>query len=195
MTQAADSKYMCGWPLWARGRNSMGILMPSSPAPPSVSAHRLQAVAAPTPSETRVSMVEAPWRAARKAALWKGQAPHVTTGRASAATTHCQPVNWVAGTMDRTMTGTDRTRLTMRRRRRSAARTTCDAPMRGAVPSRLAAEPRLGPATEPGASWSLRSMAAAWSVPVAESEAGGSEAGAAAAPLTVTGSELVTVPV
>ena len=78
-------------------------------------------------------MVKAPWRRAPKAALWKGQAPQVATGRAMAATSHCQPGSWRAGTMEIAMTGMDRIRLTMRRPRRSAARVACEAPMRVAL--------------------------------------------------------------
>ncbi len=67
------------------------IRMPIAPAPPSSSAHSDQPVAAITPSETRVSIVDEPCRPARAAARWNGQADQVATGRASAATTHCQP--------------------------------------------------------------------------------------------------------
>ena len=89
----------------------MVICVPISPAPPQIRAHRLQAVAATTPRDTSVSMVKAPWRRARAAARWKGQAPQVATGSAMRATVHCQPGSWRAGTMETTMTGTDRTRL------------------------------------------------------------------------------------
>ena len=85
-------------------------------------------------------MVKAPWRRAWKAALWKGQAPQVATGSAMAATAHCQPVSWRAGAMDKAMTGTDSTRLTMSRFFRSAARAICEAPMRGAVAVEAALE-------------------------------------------------------
>ena len=85
--------------------------MPISPAPPQTSAHRLQAEAATTPRDTSVSMVKEPWRSARAAALWKGQAPQVATGIAMRATVHCQPGSWRAGIMEIAMTGTDRMRL------------------------------------------------------------------------------------
>ena len=91
VTQAADSKYM--WAMWPeeRGMSSMLMRIPSSPAPPQMRAHRLQPVAAMTPIDTSVSMVKAPCLIAPHAALWKGQAPQVATGRAIAATAHCQP--------------------------------------------------------------------------------------------------------
>ena len=110
VTQAADSKYMWAACPWERGSSSMLMRMPMCPAPPSTSAHRLQAVAAITPSDTSVSMVKAPCRSARKAALWKGQAPQTATGSAMSATVHCQPGIWRAGTMEIAMIGTDRMR-------------------------------------------------------------------------------------
>ena len=74
------------------------------------------------PIETSVSMVEAPCRAARNAARWNGQAAQVATGRASAATTHCQPVNCSAGIIESSSTGTVSTAATRRRRRSSVPR-------------------------------------------------------------------------
>src|SRR5690625_4384704 len=96
--------------------------MPISPAPPRRSAHSDHSVAAVTPSDTSVSIVEAPCRAALTAERWKGQAPQVTTGSASAVTTHCQPGNCRAGTIESRTTGTVRTADTRSRRRRSACR-------------------------------------------------------------------------
>ena len=110
----------------------MDMRMPRWPAPPQIMAHRLQPVAATTPRDTSVSMVKAPWRRARKAALWKGQAAQVTTGAVSSAMIHCQPTNWRAGTMEIAMTGTDMSRARMRRCLRSAARSRWEAPIRGA---------------------------------------------------------------
>ena len=110
----------------------MDMRMPRWPAPPQIMAHRLQPVAAMTPRDTSVSMVKAPWRRARKAALWKGQAAQVTTGAVSSAMIHCQPTNWRAGTMEIAMTGTDMSRARMRRCLRSAARSRWEAPIRGA---------------------------------------------------------------
>jgi hypothetical protein len=95
--------------------------MPGSsiaPAPPRRSAHRDQAVAATTPTDTRVSIVEEPWRAARKAARWNGNAAHVTTGRVRAATTHCHPGKWSAEIIERATTGTASVPATTSRRRR-----------------------------------------------------------------------------
>lgn len=91
--------------------------IPRAPAPPNSRAYSDQRVAAMTPRETRVSIVEEPWRAALNAAAWKGQAAQVTTGRASAATTHCQPVNCSGGIMDSSATGSVRTAATISRRR------------------------------------------------------------------------------
>ena len=107
---------------------SMGIFMPISPAPPQMSAHRLHRVEAATPSETSVSMVKAPCRSPARAVRWKGHAPQVTTGSVRAASAHCQPVNWRAELIEMAMTGTESTRLRIRRRRRSSARTRWEAP-------------------------------------------------------------------
>ena len=97
VTTAATSKYSSGMPIaaWlpARGHSVGSMRRPIRPAPPSRSAHSDQAVAATMPMETSVSMVEAPCRAARAAARWNGHAAQVATGRARAATTHCQPSN------------------------------------------------------------------------------------------------------
>ena len=78
-----------------------------------------------TPRETRVSIVEAPWRAALNAALWKGQAHQVTTGAASAVTTHCQPGNCRAGTMESAITGMANISATKKRRFIIAALLAC----------------------------------------------------------------------
>ena len=67
-----------------------GWVMPGSPAVPRKSAHSDHPKAASTPTETRVSMVVAPWRRLVHAARWNGQAPHTTTGAASASEAHCQ---------------------------------------------------------------------------------------------------------
>ena len=56
-----------------------------------------------TPSDTRVSIVVDPWRPATKAALWKVHAPQVVMGIDAMATTHCQPTNCQAGTIDKSM--------------------------------------------------------------------------------------------
>ena len=124
MTTAAVSKYSSGMPpdSAARGRRVGCIRMPIAPAPPSSSAHSDQPVAAITPSDTSVSMVDEPCRPARAAARWNGQADQVATGRASAATTHCQPSNCSGGTIESATTGTVSTDATTSRRRRSAPR-------------------------------------------------------------------------
>ncbi len=53
--------------------NANGWVMPGMPALPKNSAHSDQPSAAIVPSETRVSMVAAPWRRLVHAALWKGR--------------------------------------------------------------------------------------------------------------------------
>ncbi len=133
MTTAATSKYSSGAPPDSDGISDGRIRMPSSPAPPSVSAHSDHRVAAITPSETSVSIVDAPCRAARAAAVWNGHAPHVTTGSAAAATTHCQPVNCSAGIIDSATTGTVRIADATSRRRRSAPRASPGAEVSDAV--------------------------------------------------------------
>ncbi len=73
------------------------------------------------PSETRVSIEQDRCRACLRAAWWNGQAAHVVTGRASATSSHCQPGNRVQGkidsTMDRSVSGTKKTRARISRRR------------------------------------------------------------------------------
>ena len=168
----------------------MDMRMPRWPAPPQIMAHRLQPVAAMTPRDTSVSMVKAPWRRARKAALWKGQAAQVTTGAVSSAMIHCQPTNWRAGTMEIAMTGTDMSRARMRRCLRSAARSRWEAPIRGAgaeAGSTAAAGPVAASAEDaPGL------VAAAGPATVADSTAGapgapGSAAGPAGAAVAGVG--------
>src|SRR5690625_29649 len=98
-----------------RGNSDIDIFMPISPAPPHSSAHTDHSDAALTPKETSVSMVDEPYRAARAAARWNGQAPHVTTGNESAAMIHCQPANCRGGTIESTSTGVLRIADTMSR--------------------------------------------------------------------------------
>jgi hypothetical protein len=62
-----------------------------------------------------VSMVAVAWRALTNAALWNGHAPQVTTGAASARTSHCQLGNCNAGIIDSATTGTDRIALPISR--------------------------------------------------------------------------------
>ena len=164
----------------------MDMRMPRWPAPPQIMAHRLQPVAATTPRDTSVSMVKAPWRRARKAALWKGQAAQVTTGAVSSAMIHCQPTNWRAGTMEIAMTGTDMSRARMRRCLRSAARSRWEAPIRGAGAAGAGSMAAAGPATAvdstagaPGAPGSAAGPAGAAVAGVgAAGAAGGAAAGA-----------------
>ena len=124
--------------------------IPSSPAPPSSSAHSDQSVAATTPSDTSVSIVDAPCRAARNAAAWNGHAAHVTTGSESAATTHCQPVNCSAGTIDSATTGTVSTAATRRRCASTTPRSVGAAPSSGAAVARSGPAARSGPMAGPG---------------------------------------------
>src|SRR5690625_3109971 len=98
-----------------RGNNDIDIFMPISPAPPHSSAHTDHSDAALTPKETSVSMVDEPYRAARAAARWNGQAPHVTTGSENAVITHCQPGNCSGGIIDSTRTGSVRIAEIIRR--------------------------------------------------------------------------------
>ena len=82
-------------------------------------------MAAVTPIEISVSMLAVPRRALRRAVLWNGQAAQVTTGAASAVSTHCQPANRVSGTTanitDRSASGTNRTAATASRTSRLRA--------------------------------------------------------------------------
>ena len=165
----------------------MDMRMPRWPAPPQIMAHRLQPVAATTPRDTSVSMVKAPWRRARKAALWKGQAAQVTTGAVSSAMIHCQPTNWRAGTMEIAMTGTDMSRARMRRCLRSAARSRWEAPIRGAGSTAAAGPVAASAEDAPGLV-----AAAAGPATVADSTAGapgapGSAAGPAGAAVAGVG--------
>ncbi len=136
--------------------------MPISPAPPKSSAHSDQTVAAMTPSATRVSMVDEPCRPARHAARWNGQAPHVTTGSASTATTHCQPSNCSAGIIDSATTGTARTAETRSRRSRSCPRSGVGAEV--SSPSTMTwpgamewPESAISSSVMPGMSWAMPS--------------------------------------
>src|SRR4029077_822456 len=77
---------------------------PAPPAPPISSAYTDQQNEAPTARLTSVSMVAAPCPTPRAAAWCSGQAPQPATGAVSSRLTHCQPVNWNAGTMASTIT-------------------------------------------------------------------------------------------
>ena len=65
--------------------------------------------------DTRVSMVDAPWRALMAAARWNGQADHSTTGVASAKAHQPQFGNCAAGTIEMMNSGTVKTTATIRR--------------------------------------------------------------------------------
>ena len=52
-----------------------------------------------------VSMVVAPWRRFTHVARWNGQAPHTTTGDASANASHIHSSNCSAGIIDSAITG------------------------------------------------------------------------------------------
>ncbi len=74
------------------------------------------------PIDTSVSIVVVPCRALMKAARWKIHPDHHVTGVAMAATTHSQPANCSAPTIDSTIVGTPRATATIKRRRRSSSR-------------------------------------------------------------------------
>lgn len=81
--------------------------------------------------DTSVSMVEEPCLAALAAATWKGHAAHTTTGADIAATAHCQPGNWSAGTIERVITGVANTAATINLFFRSLARSRVASPTCG----------------------------------------------------------------
>ena len=68
------------------------------------------------PSDTSVSIVHVPCRAAFHAAWWNGHAAHPATGTASATKIHCQPGNRNDGNndsnTDRSPSGTKKTTAT-----------------------------------------------------------------------------------
>ena len=68
-----------------------------------------------------MSIVEAPWRALRNAARWKGQAHQSTTGVASTSCTHGLLSRWMPGTIASTTTGTVSTAATSARRLRASS--------------------------------------------------------------------------
>ena len=102
--------------------NSNPCVMPGMPAWPKNRAYNDHRNAADVPSETSVSMVNAPWRRLIAAARWNGHAPHTTTGAARVRLSHCQLVNCSAGTMAIAITGIDRTAEMMTRWRSSSTR-------------------------------------------------------------------------
>src|SRR5689334_2966582 len=79
--------------------------MPVTPASPQNRAYSDHPYAASVPTETRVSIVVAPWRALTQAARWNGSAPQTTTGDASVSESHCQLSNCQAGTIASRITG------------------------------------------------------------------------------------------
>ena len=68
-----------------------------------------------TPTDTRVSIVDEPCRAARNAAEWNGHAAHSATGAARANATQPQCGNCSAGTMEINTSGTVSTAAPIRR--------------------------------------------------------------------------------
>ena len=95
--------------------NENVIRMPGIPASPRNNAHNDQTYAARTPTDTRVSIVAAPWRRLVQAARWNGSAPHTTTGEASVNASHCQLSNCSGGIIDRRRTGSVSTAETINR--------------------------------------------------------------------------------
>ena len=70
--------------------NSNPWVIPGIPAWPKNRAYSDHRNAAEVPSETSVSMVNAPWRRLIAAARWNGHAPHTMTGAARVSESHCQ---------------------------------------------------------------------------------------------------------
>src|SRR6476620_996905 len=97
---------MLALPSPGRTVSSNGWIMPGVPAVPRNNAYTDQANAARVPTELNVSMVAAPWRRVAQAARWNGNAPHTTTGAARVSDSHCQKVNFQAGTIANSTTGT-----------------------------------------------------------------------------------------
>src|SRR5664280_967229 len=87
------------------GKRLKLIRVPGIPAPPRNSAHSDHSHAALTPTEIKVSIVAAPWRALVRAARWNGYAPQTTTGEARVRANHCQLSNCNAGIIDISNTG------------------------------------------------------------------------------------------
>ena len=65
-------------------------------------------------------MVAAPCLRLAHVARWNGRPPQTTTGAARVSESHCQSVNWRAGTIAIATTGTERIAETTRRVRRSS---------------------------------------------------------------------------
>src|SRR5450631_2311729 len=91
------------------GKSSKLMRVSGLPEPPRNSAHSDHRYAALTPTQIRVSIVAAPWRALLKAARWNGKAPHTTTGDARVRASHCQLSNCRTGIIDISRTGRLRT--------------------------------------------------------------------------------------
>ena len=64
-----------------------------------------------------VSIVAVPCLRFAQAALWKGQAPHSTTGVAALSASHCQLSNCSAGIIETSRTGSDSTADRISRKR------------------------------------------------------------------------------
>src|SRR5690606_14284001 len=109
------SRYIADSAAPGRMIHSNDSVIPGMPAPPRNRAYSDHTNAAETPSEMRVSIVAAPCRRLIHAARWNGHAAHTTTGAASASDAHCQYVNWSAGTIASTTTGTESTIAPMSR--------------------------------------------------------------------------------
>ncbi len=104
--------------MWAAPMVSVSsCVIPVVPAWPKKSARTDQPKAARVPSDTRVSMVAAPCLRLAQAARWKGSPAYATTGQVSAKASHCQPLNWSAGTIESSTTGTVSTMLVSSRAR------------------------------------------------------------------------------
>src|ERR1035437_680141 len=108
--------------LSCEGKRLKLIRVPGIPAVPRNSAHNDHSHAALIPTEIRVSIVAAPWRALVNAARWNGNAPHTTTGEARVRASHCQLSNCNGAIIDINHTGRLRTaQITSRCRSRETS--------------------------------------------------------------------------
>src|ERR1035437_6186578 len=101
--------------LSCEGKRLKLIRVPGIPAVPRNSAHNDHSHAALIPTEIKVSIVAARWRALVSAARWNGNAPQTTTGEARVRASHCQLSNCSIGIIDINSTGRLRTAEITRR--------------------------------------------------------------------------------
>ena len=125
VTEATSRYRWCESPTLAS--NDISIDMPLSPASVKNRAYALHRKAAPTPTDTSVSIEASPWRRFFHATRWNGQAAQVATGADIANASHCQLRNCHALTIESTSTGTPRTPDTISRCRRGSMRSSTSA--------------------------------------------------------------------